>query len=203
MKIICVGKNYQEHINEMNEGAPVEPVVFIKPDTAVLLDKNPFVIPAFSNQIEHEVEVVVKICKVGKHIGERFAANYYEQIGVGIDFTARDVQKALKAKGLPWEKAKAFDGSAVIGGFVEKSTFEDLNNLQFSLLRNGEVVQQGNTKDMICKIDQIITYVSQYFTLKTGDLIFTGTPAGVGVVERGDVLQGLLEGQTLLNVKIR
>jgi len=191
MKIICIGRNYADHISELNNERPTEPVIFLKPDSSILPNKNPFVIPAFSNDIHHEVEILVKICKVGKHIDAKFAHKYYEEIGLGIDFTARDVQSKLKEKGLPWEKAKAFDHSAVIGNFTSKKDFSSLENINFELKSNGAIVQEGNTSLMLWKIDELISYVSQYFTLKIGDIIFTGTPKGVAKVTEGDVLEGL------------
>lgn len=202
MKIICVGRNYTDHINELSNQKPDEPVVFMKPDTSVLNSGFPFVIPEFSNDVHHELEVVVKINKVGKYIQPKFAHKYYSQIGLGIDFTARDLQSKLKEKGLPWEIAKSFDGATVLGTFVDKDQFDDLQNISFQLVKNGTVVQNGNTQDMLWQIDELIAYVSQFFTLKTGDIIFTGTPAGVAKVNPGDELEGFLEDQKLLNVKI-
>ena len=192
MKIICIGRNYAKHIKELANERPENPVVFLKPDSAILPRKNPFFIPPFSNDIHYEVEVLVKINKVGKHIESKFAHKYYDEIGLGIDMTARDVQQQCKEKGLPWEKAKAFDGSAIIGEFYPKEQF-DLENLKFQLLKNDEVVQDGNTNEMLWKTDELIAYVSQYFTLKKGDVIFTGTPAGVGKVQTNDVLTGILK----------
>lgn len=203
MKIICVGRNYADHISELNNERPTEPVIFLKPDSSILPNKNPFVIPAFSNDIHHEVEILVKICKVGKHIDAKFAHKYYEEIGLGIDFTARDVQNKLKEKGLPWEKAKAFDHSAVIGKFVSKNDFTSLDNINFELKSNGTTVQEGNTSLMLWKIDELIAYVSQYFTLKIGDIIFTGTPKGVAKVAEGDVLEGFIEGKSMFKILIR
>lgn len=202
MKIICVGRNYTDHINELSNQKPDEPVVFMKPDTSVLNSGFPFVIPEFSNDVHHELEVVVKINKVGKYIQPKFAHKYYSQIGLGIDFTARDLQSKLKGKGLPWELAKSFDGATVLGTFVDKDQFDDLQNISFQLVKNGTVVQNGNTQDMLWQIDELIAYVSQFFTLKTGDIIFTGTPAGVAKVNPGDELEGFLEDQKLLSVKI-
>jgi 2-keto-4-pentenoate hydratase/2-oxohepta-3-ene-1,7-dioic acid hydratase in catechol pathway len=190
MKIICIGRNYTKHIEELQNERPEEPVVFMKPDSAVLLKQHPFVIPEFSEDIHHELEIIVKINKVGKYIDAKFAHKYYDEIGVGIDFTARDLQQKLKDKGLPWEKAKAFDGSAVIGEFLPKNNFSSLENLTFELTINGETVQKGNSSHMLWKIDELISYVSQYFTLKIGDIIFTGTPEGVGIVKPEDVLEG-------------
>jgi len=202
MKIICIGRNYAKHIEELENEKPSEPVIFLKPDSSVLLKKHPFVIPPFSNEVHYEVEVLVKICKLGKHIDKRFAHKYYLEIGLGIDFTARDLQSKLKEKGLPWEKAKAFDGSAVISEFIPKDNFE-LGNLNFQLFKNDVLVQDGNTKNMLWKIDEIIAYISQFFTLKIGDVIFTGTPAGVGKINPTDVLVGKLESQDLFRVKIK
>ena len=202
MKIICIGRNYAKHIEELSNERPKEPVVFLKPDSAILPKKMPFFIPPFSNEIHYEVEILVKINKVGKYIDAKFAHKYYDEIGLGIDFTARDIQAQCKEKGLPWEKAKAFDGSAVVGKFYPKVKF-DLDNLQFQLIKNDLVVQDGNTKSMLWKIDELISYVSQYFTLKKGDLIFTGTPAGVGKVEENDSLIGMLEDKEAFNIKIK
>ena len=202
MKIICIGRNYAKHIEELENERPVEPVVFMKPDSAILLKKNPFIIPPFSQDIHYEVEILVKINRIGKFIDQKFAHKYYDEIGLGIDFTARDLQSKLKNKGLPWEKAKAFDGSAVIGKFCHKSELE-LNEIKFQLERNGEVVQDGNSSHMLWKIDELITYVSQFFTLKIGDVLFTGTPAGVGVVKSGDQLKGTLEGKEMFQIKVK
>jgi 2-keto-4-pentenoate hydratase/2-oxohepta-3-ene-1,7-dioic acid hydratase in catechol pathway len=203
MKIICIGRNYTKHIEELNNERPDEPVVFMKPDSAILLKQHPFVIPEFSEDIHHELEVIVKINKVGKYIEPKFAHKYYDEISVGIDFTARDLQQKLKDKGLPWEKAKAFDGSAVIGDFVSKSDFKSLDNLNFELTNNGVTVQKGNTSFMLWKIDELIAYVSQFFTLKIGDIIFTGTPEGVAVVRPDDVLEGFLEGNKLFRIQVK
>jgi 2-keto-4-pentenoate hydratase/2-oxohepta-3-ene-1,7-dioic acid hydratase in catechol pathway len=203
MKLICIGRNYSEHIKELENEKPTDPVVFLKPDTSILLKKQPFFIPDFSDDVHHEVELLVKINKVGKHIAKKFAHKYYDQIGLGIDFTARDLQSELKAKGLPWEKAKAFDGAAVIGDWLPKQDFEDLNNINFSLVKNQTIVQQGNTKLMLYKIDEIIEYVSKYFTLKIGDIIFTGTPAGVGRVVANDKLTGFIEDKELFSITIK
>lgn len=203
MKLICIGRNYTDHIKELSNERPEEPVVFMKPDSAILPKEQDFYIPEFSNDVHYEVEVLIKIKKVGKHIDQRFAHKYYDEIGLGIDFTARDLQSQLKSKGLPWEKAKGFDGSAVVGQWLQKSNFDDLNNLNFSLLKNNEEVQKGNTSLMLWKIDEIISYVSKFFMLKKGDIIFTGTPAGVGKIEVNDYLSGILEGQELFTVKIK
>lgn len=203
MKIICIGRNYTEHIKELNNERPVEPVLFIKPDSAVLPKEQDFYIPEFSQDVHYEVEVLVKIKKVGKHIDVQFSHNYYDEIGLGIDFTARDIQSQLKEKGLPWEKAKGFDGSAVIGKWLPKTNFKDLNNINFQLEKNNEVVQQGNTGLMLWKIDEIISYVSRFFTLKKGDVIFTGTPAGVGRISANDYLSGSLENEQMFSLNIK
>jgi 2-keto-4-pentenoate hydratase/2-oxohepta-3-ene-1,7-dioic acid hydratase in catechol pathway len=203
MKLICIGRNYTDHIKELENEKPTDPVVFLKPDTSILLKKQPFFIPDFSDEVHHEVEVLVKIKKVGKHIDKKFAHKYYDEIGLGIDFTARDLQAQLKAKGLPWEKAKAFDGAAVIGKWLPKTRFENVNNINFSLKKNDEVVQSGNTELMLWKIDELIEYISKYFTLKIGDIIFTGTPAGVGKVFANDELKGYIEDEELFSIKIK
>ncbi len=203
MKIICVGRNYSKHIEELNNQKPQEPVLFLKPDSAIVLKNQPFVIPPFSTNIQHEVEILIKINRIGKHIDAKFAHKYYNEIGLGIDFTARDLQSTLKAKGLPWEKAKAFDGSAVIGNFLPKNSFDDLNNINFILKKNDTVVQEGNTAQLLWKIDELIAYISTFFTLKIGDVIFTGTPEGVGKVETNDVLSGFIEEKQLFKVKIK
>lgn len=203
MKIICIGRNYTEHINELANERPTDPVVFMKPDSAILLKNFPFVIPTFSDDIHYEVEVLVKINKVGKHIETKFAHKYYDEIGLGIDFTARDIQAKCKEKGLPWEKAKAFDGSAVLGEFYPKKNFEDVNNINFSMLKNGVEVQKGNSGEMLWKIDELISYVSQFFTLKIGDIIFTGTPAGVGKVTANDELIGMLNGKEAFKIGVK
>lgn len=203
MKIICIGRNYTKHIEELQNEKPTEPVIFLKPDTAILPKNFPFFIPDFSSDIHHEVEILVKINRVGKHIDPKFAHKYYDEIGLGIDFTARDVQSQLKEKGLPWEKAKAFDGSAVIGEFLPKSEFNSLENISFELKNNGATVQSGNTSHMLWKIDELISYVSQYFTLKIGDIIFTGTPEGVAVVKTEDVLEGFIEGKKLFRIQVK
>ena len=202
MKIICIGRNYAKHIEELANERPENPVVFLKPDSSILPRKNPFFIPPFSSDVHYEVEVLVKINKVGKHIASRFAHKYYDEIGLGIDFTARDIQQQCKEKGLPWEKAKAFDGSAVIGDFYDKSNF-DLENLSFKLFKNDKVVQDGNTKAMLWKVDELISYVSQYFTLKKGDIIFTGTPAGVGKVSDNDILIGEINNRKAFEIKVK
>jgi 2-keto-4-pentenoate hydratase/2-oxohepta-3-ene-1,7-dioic acid hydratase in catechol pathway len=203
MKLICIGRNYIDHINELANERPTEPVVFLKPDSALLPPKQPFFIPDFSNDIHHEVELLVKINRVGKHIQKKFAHKYYDEIGLGIDFTARDLQNELKSKGLPWEKAKGFDGAAVVGNWVPKSDFADLNAINISLKKNGVVVQQANTNQMLWKIDELIEYVSKYFTLKIGDIIFTGTPSGVSKVEPNDELIGFIENKEMFKLTIK
>lgn len=203
MKIICIGRNYADHIKELDNERPTDPVVFIKPDSAVLPKEQDFYIPDFSNDVHYEVEVLVKIKKVGKHISPKFAHTYYDEVGLGIDFTARDIQSQLKEKGLPWEKAKGFDGAAVIGEWRSKTIYEDLNSLDFSLLKNNEIVQNGNTSLMLWKIDELIAYVSRFFMLKKGDIIFTGTPAGVGRIQANDYLSGRLGGEELFTVNIK
>ncbi len=203
MKLICIGRNYAKHIEELQNERPDEPVVFLKPDTSILLKKQPFFIPDFSDDVHHEVEVLVKIDRIGKHIDKKFAHKYYDEIGLGIDFTARDVQARCKEKGLPWEKAKAFDGAAVIGKWFSKAQFPSVDDIGFSLERNGEQVQAGNTSMMLWKIDELIEYVSKYFTLKIGDIIFTGTPAGVGKVIANDVLVGHIENEEAFSIKIK
>ena len=202
MKIICIGRNYTDHIKELENERPTDPVVFLKPDTSILLKRQPFFIPDFSSDVHHEVEVIVKISKVGKHIAKKFAHKYYDDISLGIDFTARDLQAKLKAKGLPWEKAKAFDGAAVIGEWLPKSSFKNLDDINFSLKKNADIVQSGNTSLMLWKIDEIIEYISKYFTLKIGDIIFTGTPAGVGAVNPGDLMEGGVDGVGTLSIKV-
>jgi 2-keto-4-pentenoate hydratase/2-oxohepta-3-ene-1,7-dioic acid hydratase in catechol pathway len=203
MKIICIGRNYTDHIKELANEKPVNPVVFHKPDTALLLKGQPFFIPEFSEDVHYEVEVLVKINRIGKHIQPKFAPKYYDEIGLGIDFTARDLQAQLKAKGLPWEKAKGFDGSAVIGKWLNKNELPSVDQLKFELSKNEEIVQQGDTSLMLWKIDELIAYVSQFFTLKIGDVIFTGTPAGVGPVAVNDRLVGRLEKQELFSIKVK
>ncbi|WP_036383204.1 fumarylacetoacetate hydrolase family protein [Muricauda sp. MAR_2010_75] len=203
MKLICIGRNYAAHIDELKNERPEEPVVFIKPDSAILPKEQDFYIPEFSNDVQYEVEVLVKIKKVGKHISKQFAHKYYDDIGLGIDFTARDLQSKLKEKGLPWEKAKGFDGAAVIGKWVSKDKFKNVDDINFSLYKNGEKVQDGNTSLMLWKIDELIAHVSTYFMLKKGDILFTGTPAGVGKVSPNDYLSGVLEGEQLFEINVR
>ena len=203
MKIICIGRNYIDHIKELSNQKPMNPVVFLKPDSAVIAKNQNFIIPSFSNEIHHEVELVVKINKVGKHIDKSFSHKYYDEIGLGIDFTARDIQSNLKEKGHPWEKSKAFDNSCMVGNFLKKEKIEDISKIEFSLKKNNEVVQSGCSNDMLWKIDELISYVSQYFTLKIGDLIFTGTPSGVSKVESGDILEGYISSFKMFTLKVK
>jgi len=203
MKIICIGRNYINHAKELNNPVPSKPVFFMKPETAVLRKNLPFFYPDFTNDLHHEVELVVRISKVGKHIQEQFAHKHYEEIGLGIDFTARDLQMEQKKKGLPWEIAKAFDSSAPIGDFIHISELGDLNQIKLSLKKNEQIVQEGSSADMIFSIDKIIAYVSQFVSLKTGDLIFTGTPEGVGPVQIGDRLTGYLNDQEMFSFEVK
>ncbi|RYE14057.1 MAG: FAA hydrolase family protein [Sphingobacteriales bacterium] len=203
MKIIAIGRNYAEHAKELNNPLPESPVIFMKPDTALLKDNKPFYHPDFSTDIHHEIELVLKICKEGKHISEKFAPSYYDEIGLGVDFTARDIQAKHKEKGLPWELAKAFDGSAPISTFIPKVDFADIYNINFRLDVNGETRQSGNTQQLLFSFEYLIAFVSKYITLKKGDLIFTGTPAGVGRVNIGDHLQGYIENEKRLDFYIR
>ena len=193
MKIICIGRNYRDHARELNNPVPSKPLVFMKPPSALLVNKKPFYYPEFSNDIHYELEVVLKICKNGKHVQPEFASGYYKEIALGIDFTARDLQSRCKEKGHPWEIAKGFDGSAVLSEFIPLTQVGD-NGIRFSLKKNGKVVQQGNTNDLIFDFDYLIVYLSQYFKLQMGDLIYTGTPAGVGPVQIGDALEGNFSG---------
>ena len=203
MKILCIGRNYEAHARELKNPLPPEPVVFIKPDTALLRNNQPFFIPDFANDFHHEVELLVRINRLGKNIAPQFAHRYYEEIGLGIDFTARDLQDELRSKGQPWEKCKAFDGSAVISEFVSKEKYADVQNINFRLDINDETRQKGNTADMLFSIDQIIAHVSQYFTLKIGDIIFTGTPAGVGSVHINDRLKGYVEDELFFDFWVK
>lgn len=203
MKIICVGRNYADHIEELKNERPDAPVIFMKPDSALLRPGEDFYMPDFSADVHHEIEVVVKINRMGKYIEEKFAHRYYDEIGLGIDFTARDLQSQLKSKGLPWELAKGFNGSAPVSDFVPKAQFGDLQKLGFSLEVNGDTRQDGNTSMMLYSIDYLISFVSRYFTLKTGDLVFTGTPKGVAAVKAGDLLVGKLEGNEILRLRVR
>lgn len=203
MKILCIGRNYVDHIKELENEVDVEPAVFLKPDTALLRNGNPFYIPDFAEDFHYEVELLIKINKLGKNIAPEFSHRYYDEIGIGIDFTARDLQNKLKKKGLPWEKCKAFDSSAAISHFVPKSKYPDINNINFHLDVNGETRQKGNSSMMITKVDQIISHLSKYFTLKIGDIIFTGTPAGVGPVKIDDRLQLYIEDELMLDFMIK
>lgn len=203
MKIICIGRNYVEHARELNNPLPDEPVFFLKPDTAIIIRNRPFFHPEFSKNIHYEVELALKIRKNGRHVRPEFAHTYYEEIGIGIDFTARDVQDNLKKKGLPWEAAKAFDGSAPVSNFFPLSKYPDLKNINFRLVKNGETVQEGNSGLMIFDFDAILTHVSKYVTLKMGDLVFTGTPAGVGPVKIGDRLEAYIENDLLLKCDVK
>ena len=204
MKIICIGRNYAKHAKELGNTVPTEPVYFMKPDSALLPKKQPFFYPNFTKDLHYEVELVIKICKLGKNISKKFANTYYNEIGLGIDFTARDIQLECKAKGLPWEKSKAFDYSAPLSReFIQKSEFKNLNYIAFSLEKNGEIVQNGNSQDMLFDFDHLICYISQFMTLKIGDLIFTGTPAGVGPLKIGDQLTGYIEDKKMLDLNIK
>ena len=203
MKIICIGQNYIKHIRELNHEIPQEPVFFMKPDSSLLLSNKVFYLPGFSNEIHHEVELVIKINRLGKSIEPRFAYRYYEEIGLGIDFTARDLQRQLAAKGLPWEKAKAFDSAAALGKFIRKDELSDLANINFSLQKNQEIVQKGNSGDMLFSFDMIISYVSQFVTLKMGDLIYTGTPSGVGAVHINDRLEGFIGDKKMFDFMVK
>jgi 2-keto-4-pentenoate hydratase/2-oxohepta-3-ene-1,7-dioic acid hydratase in catechol pathway len=202
MKIICVGRNYRKHAEELGNQAPSEPVIFMKPDSAMLRAKDKMYIPDFSDDVHYEAELVVRIVRIGKRIQEKFSYKYYNQVTVGIDFTARDLQAKLKEKGLPWEKAKGFDGSAAIGEWIDIGDM-DVKNLNFELKINGETVQRGTSADMLFSVDKLIEHISSYFTIKIGDLIYTGTPEGVGPVKRGDLLEGYLEGQRVLRTQIK
>ncbi len=202
MKIICIGRNYTEHAQELGNEIPEEPVIFMKPDSAIFRQRDAFYIPDWTNDVHYELEVVIKLNRLGKNIESKFAHKYYSEVTVGIDFTARDVQTRLKQKGLPWEKAKAFDQSAVVGEYVSAEGLE-IENLDFELYRNGKLAQQGNTSQMIYSVADMIEHCSQYFTLKIGDLLFTGTPKGVSSVKVGDILEGYIAGQKVLNVKVK
>ncbi|MFK7905203.1 MAG: fumarylacetoacetate hydrolase family protein [Chitinophagales bacterium] len=203
MKIFCIGRNYVDHAKELNNPVPQKPLVFSKPQTALVRENRPFFYPEFSKDIHHEIEIVLKVCKLGKHIAPKFAHKYYNEVTLGIDFTARDIQSQLKAKGHPWLLAKGFDGSAPIGKWLSLEEVGDVNNIDFSMTKNGETMQVGNTKDLIFDFDYLITYISQFFTLQMGDLIFTGTPAGVGPVVIGDKLEGFVGEQKLLECNIK
>jgi len=203
MKMICVGRNYAKHAQELKNEVPKDPVIFIKPETALVPKRNPFFIPDFSNEVHYEAELVVRINKLGKHIEPRFAQKYYDEVTVGIDFTARDLQSQLKEKGLPWEKAKAFDGSAALGKFVKTAELPEIDKIGFQLFKNGELKQEGHTSQMLFNVDQLISYISKFFTLKIGDLIYTGTPAGVGQVKVDDQLELRLEREPVLKLNVK
>jgi len=203
MKIICVGRNYVDHIKELNNKKPKEPVLFLKPQTAIINKGQPFFIPSFSKEVHYELEVIIKINRLGKFIQKKFGYKYYDEIGLGIDFTARDMQLELKEKGLPWEKAKAFDGSCLIGKWKNKNDFNNIDDINFKLIKNNEIVQNSNTSLMLWKIDELIEYISKFFTLKIGDVIFTGTPSGVGKVQLNDNLKGYMNDYELLSINIK
>ena len=203
MKIICIGQNYVDHIKELSNKRSGSPLIFMKPDSSLISKNQPFIIPSFSDNIHHEVELIIKINKLGKHIDEKFSHKYYEEIGLGIDFTARDLQTKLRSKGHPWEKSKAFDNSCLVGKFMKKSLFNDINHIDFELKKNNILVQKGNSEKMIWKIDYLISYISKYFTLKIGDLIFTGTPSGVSKVVSGDNLEGYIQKENLFSLNIK
>ena len=202
MKIICVGKNYLKHIDELNSSKEDEPIIFLKPDTSIIQKNQPFFIPEFSNEIHYEIEIILKFNRLGKHIESKFSNKYFNQISLGIDFTARDFQNKFKERGLPWDISKGFDNSALIGDWKSIKTY-DLDNINFRLEKNGKIVQQSNSKNMIWKIDELIAYASKYFTIKIGDIMFTGTPEGVGVVSEDDVLEGFLGDEKVFSVKIK
>ena len=203
MKIICVGRNYVSHVKELKNKLPKNPIIFLKPDTSIIKKNAPFFIPSFSNNIDHEVELIVKINRIGKHIQKEYSHKYYQEISLGIDFTARKLQNELKKDGLPWEKSKAFDGSALIGKWISKDNFSNLNSLNFELFKNKKSIQKENTSRMIWDIDSIISYCSIYFTLKIGDIIFTGTPKGVSSIKNDDLLDGFIEGKEVFSIKIK
>jgi len=203
MKIICIGRNYRKHIEELNNEKPSSPVIFIKPDSSIILKNQPFFIPDYSNEIHYEAEVILKICKLGKSIDKKFANRYYNKISLGIDFTARDLQNELKTMGLPWEKSKAFDGSALIGDWIDKNEFKNCNDLNFLLKKNGNDVQVGNTSNMLWSFDELISEISKFFTLKIGDVIFTGTPSGVNKVIENDVFEGFIENKNVFKINIK
>ena len=203
MKIVCVGRNYFDHINELKNEKPDSPILFLKPETSIIQKKQPFFIPDFSNDIQYEVEVLIKINRLGKAIFPKFSHKYYDEIGLGIDFTARDLQNKLKKDSLPWEKSKSFDGSALIGNWINKKNIDDLNNIDFRLTKNGNNVQKGNTSQMLWGIDELISEISKFFTLKIGDIIFTGTPSGVGRVNENDNLVGYINDKECFSIKIK
>ena len=202
MKIICVGKNYLKHIDELNSSKEDEPVIFLKPDTSIIQKNQPFFIPEFSNEIHYEIEIILKFNRLGKHIESKFSKKYFNQISLGVDFTARDFQNKFKERGLPWDISKGFDNSALIGDWKSIKTY-DLDNINFRLEKNGKIVQQSNSKNMIWKIDELIAYASRYFTIKIGDIMFTGTPEGVGVVSEDDILEGFLGNEKVFSIKIK
>ena len=203
MKIICIGRNYVDHIEELDNKRPDSPVIFLKPETSIIHKKQPFFIPNYSINIQFEVEIIVQISRLGKSISPQFSHKYYNELGLGIDFTARDIQNDLKKNGLPWEKSKAFDGSALIGKWINKNEINDLNNIKFNLKKNKKIVQEGNSSKMLWNIDELISEISKYFTLKIGDIIFTGTPSGVGKVVENDVLTGSLDDKESFSIKIK
>jgi 2-keto-4-pentenoate hydratase/2-oxohepta-3-ene-1,7-dioic acid hydratase in catechol pathway len=203
MKIFCVGRNYVDHAKELNNDVPDEPVIFMKPKSALLQPHTPFYYPEFTNELHYECELVLRISKNGKYIQEKFANKYYDAISVGIDFTARDIQNELKKKGLPWEKAKAWDNSAVVGKWVPFASLKDRNNVNFAMYKNKELVQQGSSNDMLFPFDEIISYISNFFSINIGDLIFTGTPAGVGEAVVGDELEGFMDEQNLFSLEVK
>lgn len=203
MKIICVGQNYLNHIKELNSKRNKSPILFLKPDSSIIQKNQPFFIPEFSKEIHYEAEIILKFDKLGKHIDKKFSTKYFNQISLGIDFTARDLQEKLKKSGQPWEKAKSFDNSAVVGDWIDVNNFQDINDINFCLKLNNEIVQSSNSSNMIWKIDDLVSEVSNYFTLKIGDILFTGTPEGVGKVSIGDVLDGFLEEKKVFSIKIK
>ena len=203
MKIFAIGQNYIEHNKEMNSANPAEPIVFMKADTAALRDNKPFFLPDFSKEIHYETELIIKFNRIGRNISPRFAHRYYDEIGLGIDFTARDLQKRLKQEGKPWEISKAFDNSAVIGSFIPKEVIADIQNIDFHLDLNGNIVQQGNSKDMIFPVSELIAYISKFFTIKIGDILYTGTPVGVGKVSIGDRLQGYIFDKKMFDFQVK
>jgi 2-keto-4-pentenoate hydratase/2-oxohepta-3-ene-1,7-dioic acid hydratase in catechol pathway len=203
MKIICIGRNYRKHIEELKNEKPSSPVIFIKPDSSIILKNQPFFVPDYSNEIHYEAEVILKISKLGKSIDKKFANKYYNKISLGIDFTARDIQNELKKKGLPWEKSKAFDGSALVGDWIDKNEFKNINDLNFLLQKNGNDVQIGNTSNMLWDFDELISEISKFFTLKIGDIIFTGTPHGVNIVRENDFFEGYIENKNVFKINIK
>jgi acylpyruvate hydrolase len=203
MKVLCIGRNYREHISELNSATPSEPVFFMKPDTSILMRNRPFFLPDYGSSIHYEVELVLHICKVGKNIQKRFASSYYDAVGIGLDFTARDIQAKCKEKGLPWLVAKGFDHAAPLGKFIDKAAIRNIHDIHFHLEKNGIIVQKASSSEMIFTFEEIISYISKFITLKTGDLIFTGTPSGVGPVQIGDRLEAFIEGEKLLGCSIK